>query len=400
MENNNVKVQATPSHCTVQNENIERIVLPKSPDFACCILDKNPGIVYIRVAKDEFISLDLINKTKCEVKSSWIRNANHVKIIRNLHDNIEDIEKGKIPKRAIINKQIDLFRKAVLPTFNKVSLSQIKNRAQTFLEVLGIEGGEYFVNKLGANYLKFIYEEPFERAYVYSKTLGENIDYIEKFYNYMHANNEYVYNEFVTMFRFLCESIPEFLDEYVVRDLEYLYDELLYIDEVNYTYERNYNLLNKMVYRYLHKRRLHKLNENVKSISEIDTNEEAQLVVSFTDEEDITRTVTLNEVKVNTDYIKDNMLSINFDRDDMDMLLNLIPNEYNKACDVELNDIPNSVRVSMQIRDVSDDYLCYTEVELDFSKVHLFQYCPKTKALLAKEDIDKELYVPVLKNEN
>lgn len=383
---NNVKVQATPSQCTEQNQKIESIVLPKSPDFKCCTLDSKPGIVYVRVGKEEFIALDLVNETKCEVQANWIRNANHVKVIRNLHDNIEDIESGNISKRIIVNKQIDFFRNAVVPNFKKVSLSQIKSRAYTFIDVLGIEGGEHLVNDICSEYLKFIHGEPFERKHAYSKTIGEHVDYVEKFHNYMHKNNEFLYFEFGSMFRFFCEIIPDFILEYVIRDLEYLYDDLLYIDEINYTYERNYNLINKMVYSCLHAKRLNNLNANIKSIKDIDTDKELQLIVSFTDEEDECKTVTLNEVKVNTDYIKDNLIKINLDRDDMDMLNNLNSN-YN---------IPTSVRASMQIRDVLDDYLCYAEVELDFSKVHLFQYCPKTKALLAKEDIEKEVYVPVL----
>lgn len=406
MENNNVKVQATPSQCTEQVnkiENIESIVLPKSPDFKCCTLDSKPGIVYVRVGKEEFIALDLINETKCEVKTNWIRKANHVKIIRNLHDNVEGIESGKLSKRAIVNKQIDFFRNAVVPNFQKVSLPQIKNRAYTFIDVLGIEGGEYLVNGICSDYLKFIHGEPFERKHAYSKTLGEHVDYIEKFHNYMHSNYEFMYFEFGSMFRFLCESVPDFMHEYVTRDLEYLYDELVPVDELNYTneinctHERNYNLLNKMVYKCLHRKRLDKLNENVRSITDIDTAKEMQIVASFTDEEDTTRSVTLNEVKINTDYIKDNMLSINFDRDDIDMLLNLIPNEFeDRFKNLTFSNTPKPTRVSMSVRDVEQDNLTYAEVELNFNESHLFQYCPKTNALLAKEDYEEEVYKPVL----
>ncbi|GAA0101742.1 hypothetical protein UT300012_24570 [Paraclostridium bifermentans] len=388
MENNNVKVQATPSHCTEQKEEIVSIVLPKSSDFKCCTLDNKPGIVYIRVSKEEFLALDLVNETKCEVKAKWIRNANHVKIIRNLYDNIEGIESGKLAKRAIVNKQIDFFRNAVVPDFQKVSLSQIKNRAYTFIDVLGIEGGEYLVNGICSDYLKFIHGESFERKHAYSKTIGEHIDYIEKFHNYMHKNKEFVYFEFGNMFRFFCESAPDFIHGYTVRDLEYLYDNLLYIDELNYMYERNYNLLNGMIRSCLHGKRLNQLNSNVKNIKDIKTDKELQLIVSFTDEDDKDRTVTLNEVKVNIDYIKDNLIKINLDRDDMDMLAILNSSPY----------IPNSVRASMNIRDVNDNTLCYAEIELDFSKTHLFQYCEKSGAILAKEDIDKEVYIPVLRN--
>lgn len=406
MENNNVKVQAIPSHCTAQTNKIERIeipsikVQPKSADFTCCIVDSKPGIVYIKTGDSEYTILDLVNKSKRVVKSNWVRNGKYININRNLHDNIDGIETGEIPKRAIVNKQIDYFRKEVLPNFVKVGLPQIKNRVIKFIEVMTLEGGESLVNRITTEYTKICLGEELKTTYIRSKTLGMNLDYLDKFQNYMHSNGEFMYSEFVSMFVYFCQNVPSFLNGYSDRDLEYMYTpNFSNVDLTLNAFDMDYKLLNDLLHKVLTLREASKPKhidfEDINSYK--DTIKEMQLVLSFTDEEGSTKSTILNEVKVNTAYIKDNILSISFYRDDVDMITNIIGEPEVK--DVGSCVIPKSVRASMQVRDIEDDDLCYAEVELDFTKVNLFQYCSKTGALLVKEDYIEELYKPVLLGE-
>lgn len=504
MEKNNVKVQAIPSHCTMQEnkeekkatlckEEVEPVIVkglsrkvpgtfdkelhgelqkdegkefidkmvddempivtskylstsilekrfPKSRDFDCFIKESKPGVVYVRMTGDEFKAVNLVDKVMEVTKAEFVREVKPVSVIRNLHDNIDGIEKGEVPKRAIINRQIDNFRKTVLPNYVKVGMPQLKKRAQAFIDVFGLKNdNDTLVNRITTDYFKYACGDAYERFDVFSETLGEPIDCIEKFGKYVHGNNEYIYFEFVAMFKYLCECLPTFMEGYTDRDLEYLYDEDLVETESEDSFEKIYKDLNEMVDLILGDRRLVRLQMEdfgeVYPVGEketwtlgakpckefkrglhdpVDEPESAKIgrvhrtvfqkknvIIGYPKGESRFGNCILRGVTVDETYNKDGLLSFCLSEDNVKTLEKAFQGNkrYLMATQhlVKNKHFLDERDACMEVVILGETGLVNTEVTLRFSDAPRFMYCNKTGALIVEESVDG--YKPVLRGD-